>query len=59
MIPPVLHVAREQFFEEWRDALAVLTDDEARDFVLALKQRMTEMALSRAVPEARSPRDDA
>jgi hypothetical protein len=43
-VRPVLLLAREQFLEEWRDAMVTLSDDEARDFVLALKQRMTEMA---------------
>jgi hypothetical protein len=51
MIPPVLPSAREQFLEEWRDALKEMTDDEARDFVLDVKQRMTEMALRRQVEQ--------
>jgi hypothetical protein len=46
-IPPVLPVALDQFLEEWRDALEEMTDDEARDFVLTVKQRMTLVALKR------------
>jgi hypothetical protein len=47
MIPPVLNAARQQFLEEWREALKELTDDEARDFVIDIKLRMTRMALLR------------
>jgi hypothetical protein len=46
-IPRVLPIALEQFLEEWRDALGEMTDDEARDFVLMVKQRMTLLALER------------
>ena len=47
-IPPVLPIALELFLEEWRAALMHnVSDDEARDFVLLVKQRMTEIALRR------------